>query len=134
MKGLFVIASAVFVLAGQALASAYTNSPSISLIPLTPRNVAISNAGPGCNTPAAVDGQAYFEVPDIAAAEHQHGTAGVIIDLDSSGNLAAERVYNSSGSRWLDLAALKSARMTKFVAEKVNCEAVSGEYMYEVEF
>jgi TonB family protein len=129
------VAAATLALVVTAPVRAYENVvPSVTLVPLSPAKLAVSGAAPACNSEAAVDGTPYWEKPAIAELEDVHGTASVKIDLTSTGNLAGEQIYGTSGNKFLDLAALKSARMTKFVAERVNCESVAGSYLYEVEF
>jgi TonB family protein len=135
MKGTFLMtAAAALGLLAQATASAYTTHPSISIVPLSSSHVAVSNSRPGCDVAAGVDGAPYFEMPTIAADEGLHGMAQVKIDLTSDGSLAQEALYSSSGNHWLDNAALKSARLTKFTPETIGCERVAGSYLYDVEF
>jgi TonB family protein len=137
MKGtLFVAVVASLGFLAQATASAYTTArPAVSLVPLSPVHVAVSaEHTAGCNVAAGVDGSPYFEMPEIASDMDEHGTAKVKIDLTSDGNLAQEELYSSSGSRWLDRAAMRSARLTKFTPEIVGCQRVAGSYLYEVEF
>jgi TonB family protein len=135
MKFLRFSIAAALVLASQvAPASAYsTASPYVKIVPFSPR-VAVAGAPARCNAPAAIDGDAYFEMPTIAAVEGVSGLAQVKIDLTSAGNLASAQMFSSSGNRWLDRAALLSARLTRFTAETVSCERVAGSYLYEVEF
>jgi TonB family protein len=131
---LATVAAAAIGMVCQAPAQASDNGvPSVALTPLSSNKLAVSGA-PGCNAAAAVDGFAYWEKPLITELEGIHGTASVKIDLTSSGALAGEQLYDSSGNTFLDQAALKSARMTKFTPERVNCASVSGSYLYEVEF
>jgi len=109
-------------------------SPNIHLVPLGPVHVGVMTYKAGCNAPAAIDGTPFFEMPAIAAEQNIGGTAQVKIDLTSSGSLAASSLFASSGNRWLDDAALLSARMTRYTSETVNCEHIAGSYLYEVEF
>jgi TonB family protein len=136
MKRTFLVATAaVLGLLAQATASAYAaTGPAISLVPLSPVHVATSAEAAGCNVSAAVDGPPFFEVPDIASAMDAHGTAQVKIDLTSNGSLAHEELYSSSGNRWLDNAAMRSARLTTFTPEIIDCQRVAGSYLYDVEF
>jgi TonB family protein len=131
----FVVVAATLAALCQPPAQAFEKSvPSISLVPFASREVAAAGTFAGCNTAAAIDGSPYWDMPPIAQAQDVHGTASIKIDLTSSGALAAEQVYASSGDPVLDRAALKSARLTKFVPEKVNCERVAGSYEYDVDF
>jgi TonB family protein len=134
MRFLVTVLAASMGMVCQAAQASENSAPSITLAPLSSSKVAVSGGIAGCNTAAAVDGIPYWEMPTIAQVEGVHGTASIKIDLTSSGTLAAERIYESSGNASLDLAALKSARMTKFLPQKVGCESVSGSYLYEVDF
>lgn len=111
-----------------------TAHPSIQLVQLSPAGVAVVGAPSKCDTPAAIDGTPFFEMPQIAAEQDVSGQASVKIDITSGGALANEKLYSTSGNRWLDEAALLSARLTRYVPEMVNCEHVAGSYLYEVEF
>lgn len=113
--------------------AATTGSPSITLVPFTATHVAVLTR-PGCDAPASVAGTPFFEMPTIAAEQGIGGLAQVKIDLTAGGNLSGAALFASSGDRWLDEAALLSARLTRFTAETVNCKHVAGSYLYNVEF
>lgn len=135
MKVLSLVAVAAISLVIQA-APAFAlekTMPTITLVPLTTAPVAVR--GPAsCNAPAAVNSLPFFEMPEIASGEGIHGTSSVRIDLTSSGSLAREALFTSSGNVWLDDAAMRSARLTRFTAELVDCKYVAGTYLYEVEY
>jgi|GEM_PF-1293056 TonB family protein len=131
---LLLAAVAVFALANQATARAYTTSPAISMIPLSPATVAISNSRSACDADAAVDGTPFFEMPQIAADQGAHGASQVKIDLTSTGNLAHEELYASSGNVVLDGAAMRSARLTRFTPQVIACQRIAGSYLYVVDF
>lgn len=86
------------------------------------------------NASAAVNGTAFFEMPEIAAAVGASGTSVVMISLSSTGALRSQSIVQSSENPNLDRAALLSARLTKFSPEIQNCAAVGGTYLYTVEF
>jgi TonB family protein len=135
MKTVYLVAAA-FALSSQmtmAWASA-AQTLSAQIVPLSPSHVAAAGVPGGCNVLAAIAGTPYFEVPEIAAQQGATGTAQIKIDLTSDGNLTGAALYASSGNRWLDRAAIKSARMTQFTPEISNCRRVSGSYLYEVRF
>jgi TonB family protein len=136
MKSSVCAATLAIALAGQVSpASALTTAtPSITLVPLSAPHVAVVEGRPGCDAPAAVDGNPFFEMPTIAADMGISGTSQVKIDLTSDGKLAAAQLFESSGNRWLDQAALRSAKMTRYTSETVSCEHVAGSYLYEVQF
>jgi TonB family protein len=111
-----------------------TATPYIHIVPLGPAHVGVATHKAGCDVPAAINGTPFFEMPSIAAEQGVSGLAEVKIDLTSAGSLAASKIFASSGNRWLDEAALLSARLTSYTSETVNCEHVAGSYLYEVEF
>jgi TonB family protein len=135
MKCLVYAAAAVLALASQATpALAFsTASPSFKLVPLI-ANTHLGVSGSGCNEDAGISGAPYFEMPVTAWAEDVSGIAVVKIDITSKGDLAAANLFSSSGNYWLDQAALRSARLTHYTPEVVNCEQVAGSYLYEVDF
>ncbi len=136
MKRSLFAAAALLALASQTLPAFAFNTyqPTVKLIALSPAQVAVISSRPGCTASAGINGTPYFEMPTIAQEMGLSGIAQVKIDLSSSGNLAASQLFSSSGSRWLDAAALQSARMTRFTPETSNCVHVAGSYLYQVEF
>lgn len=133
MKSLRAIIGGALALSVQVSpVSASPASPAVTLTKLAPVSAAIVT--PACNRDAAVNGTAYWEKPQIADQQGVAGTARIEIRLDRDGKLARESVASSSGNRWLDEAALMSARMTRFSPELVDCKPVAGAYMYDVEF
>jgi TonB family protein len=74
------------------------------------------------------------ERPEIAKLEAASGVATVRVDIDAQGNLMHSSVVKSSGNHWLDEAALTSAQLTRYAAERDNCESVGGSYALLVEF
>lgn len=128
-------AAAALALASQTLPALASNTyPTVKLIALSPAQVAVVTSRPGCSASAGVNGTPYFEMPTIAHEMGVSGIAQVKIDLTSAGNLAGEQIFSTSGNRWLDAAALQSARMTQFTPEISNCVHVAGSYLYEVDF
>jgi TonB family protein len=109
-------------------------APTVKMISLAPTDLAITAGGSRCTAPASVSGEPYFEMPGIAAEEGAAGIAQIKIQLTSAGTLASESLFASSGNRWLDDAALRSAKLTRFTAEIRGCRAVGGSYLYEVDF
>lgn len=79
---------------------------------------AASVQGPSCPTPysdAAIAGTSFFEMPPTGALAHF-------------------MLEQSSGNFVLDDSALRTARMTKYVAETQNCVAIPGSYLLKVDF
>ncbi|MBV8148748.1 MAG: TonB family protein [Candidatus Eremiobacteraeota bacterium] len=87
-----------------------------------------------CDAPAAVYGSTYADMPPIGDELGASGTAVVKIDLSASGMLAHEELYSSSGNWWLDDAAMRSVRLTRFTPEIRGCRRVAASYLYEVDF
>ncbi len=85
------------------------------------------------SSPAAL-GESYYRMPEIARAMHAAGTSLVRVDLDAGGRLTAAATAASSGNRWLDAAALESARLSTYRAEIRDCHAVAGSYLISVGF
>ena len=111
---------------------------SVTLKPLHPHAVqtpmvGLTSACANPNSEARV-ASAFFEMPTIAALQGATGTAGVAIQLSTTGSLVSESVIQSTGNPNLDRAAMLSARMSRFVPEVNNCAAVGGSYLYTVTF
>jgi TonB family protein len=106
----------------------------VTLIPLNSLNTGVASAATSCNKAAALSEEMYVDVPDIAILQGVTGTSLVRIDLTAKGTLAGEALFASSGNPWLDRAALASPKMARFTPEIVNCSAVGGSYLYEVDF
>lgn len=128
-----VCVCALFAMAAPAAAFSTANVPPIHLIPLSPQ-LGVSSVRSGCQADAAVDGTPFWEKPRIADEQGINGTVAVQIDLTSTGSLAYEKVYSSSGNSLLDGAAMRSARMTRFSPETVDCRHVGGSYLYVVDY
>jgi protein TonB len=72
--------------------------------------------------------------PEDARAQGLGGTAKIRVDLDALGNVMSASVYESTGSMELDRAALDAARQSRYAPEQRDCKAVSGSYLFNVEF
>jgi TonB family protein len=136
MKSLLHAALAALTLAAQAspALAVQTAAPKFTLVPLSPSHAAVVSHKPGCDAEAGINGTPYFEMPTIAQEMDISGTSSVKIDLAATGDLRAASLFQSSGNRWLDEAALRSARMTRYVSETIDCQHVAGSYLLEVEF
>jgi TonB family protein len=134
VKNVFALAAAsALMFLVQAPGSAST-PPTIRLASVSGQQLAISSASDRCNVAAGIDGTPDFEMPESSSEMDWHGTTQVKIDLNSDGNLADESIYSSSGNYWLDQAAMRSARLTKFTPEVANCQRIAGAYLFEVDF
>ena len=115
--------------------SAAAGAATVRLVPLAGQ--AIGTTVNGCALPsalAAVTGIAPVEVPAIAAEQHVTGITEVRIALDARGSLTGTSVLSSSGNRWLDGAALRTARLSTYRAEVRNCARIGGAYAFIVDF
>ena len=115
--------------------SAAAGAATVRLVPLASAQTVGATVS-GCATPssAATVAAAPVDYPAIAAAQHVSGIAQVRIAIDPRGALTATSLMTSSGNRWLDRAALRAARLSRYSAEVRNCAPVGGEYAFVVEF
>ena len=121
----------------SAAAFAPAGAVTVTLVPLSSNSVAPALTNAPCavpNAPAGISGAPFVEEPRIAEDMGATGTSGVVISLRSSGALASESLMQTSGNTYLDGAALRSARMTSFKAETIDCVPSAGTYLYSVEF
>ncbi len=90
-----------------------------------------------CATPFA-EAVTYEAVePDYPWAARQNGDTGtVLVDVKLSREGAVEdtAIRYSSGSTWLDRAALDAAAKSKYHTEVFLCDKVRGEYVYRADF
>jgi TonB family protein len=127
------IASAVATLT-LALSTA-AGAATIRLVPLSPTTAGASTTNcAAAFAPAAVTAAAPAELPEIAAGQNVDGVSEVRIVLDRSGRLANHSVLASSGNYWLDQAALRAARQSRYRAEVRDCAPVGGTYALVVDF
>jgi periplasmic protein TonB len=117
------------------VAAVPAQAATVSITPLsaTP-TVAV---GEGCTArdhAAAIAGVPFFEMPEIARLQRVTGESLVRIDLTASGALRSAALASSSGNRWLDGAALATARISRYVPEVRNCTPIAGAYLISVQF
>jgi TonB family protein len=92
-------------------------------------------AAQACGNPNAdARAESTVYVPGIPGALGMSGTSVVKVSLNEKGDLISTSIFSSSGNRFLDDAALESARIARFAPEIRNCRAIAGTYLYEVEF
>ena len=114
-----------------ALSSA-AGAATVRLVPLSPPSVGTSVT---CKAvPASVSDASPADLPAIAAEQNITGITAVRINLDAAGRLATSSVLASSGNRWIDQAALRAARSSRYSAEVRDCAPVGGAYAYFVDF
>jgi TonB family protein len=95
------------------------------------------DASPSCQTPhtdAAFDGAPADAMPKIAEEQGVSGVSVVEVDLRANGSFAHTELVKPSGDRWLDEAALQTARTSKYQAETRNCATVGGSYLLKMDF
>jgi TonB family protein len=116
-----------------AFGAAHAEAGTVVLRPLDDRP--LSAVTTGCvqaDAPAAIT-SAFFRVPEIARGMHASGASLVRIELDAGGHVRNASMQRSSGNRWLDLAALDSAHLSRYRPEIRNCSATGGEYLVAVD-
>ena len=91
-------------------------------------------ACPAPNRAAAAISNPAPEYPEMPKLEQIGGAAVLQIHLSANGTMEGAQIAQSSGNADLDREALRVANNTRFAAEKVNCQAVEGDYLYAVEF
>jgi TonB family protein len=136
LKELVGIASAAaFALSLTAVTSATTLSlqPTLNASP-TVTGIDTKATCTAPHTSAAVLGTPWDETPTIVQGQGLSGASVVQIDLQPSGSLAHVALAHSSGNRWMDDAAIRTARQTRYTPETQNCSAVAGSYLLEVDF
>ena len=112
--------------------TATAGAAGIRLVPLSAPAVATSVT---CRTvPASIRSAAPAELPTIAAEQNATGITAVRIDLDAAGRLTKSSVLASSGNRFIDQAALRAARSSRYSAEQRDCAPVGGAYAFVVDF
>jgi TonB family protein len=109
----------------------------VVITPTSPSPAPMIGAVSLCKTPnadAAIDGVPFFEMPEIAKRQRVRGESLVRIDLAETGRLRSAAIEQSSGNRWLDGAALSTARLSRYSGEIRNCAKVAGTYLISVSF
>jgi TonB family protein len=127
----FVSVAGVLTLALSTAAGAAT----VRLAPLAGETIATSaKSCPVASAPASVRLAEAAALPAIAAQTGVTGITTVRIALDDRGRVTDESVMGSSGNRWIDQAALRSAQLTRYSAEIRDCQRVAGAYEVIVDF
>ena len=112
--------------------STAAGAATIRLVPLSPPSAAASVT---CTTvPAAISNAEPADLPTIAAEQNTTGITTVRIDLAPSGRLTNSSVFASRGNRWIDQAALRAARSSRYSAEVRDCAPIGGAYAFIVDF
>jgi TonB family protein len=121
--------------------TAVSSAVTVTLGPNDPHNasqaIVATSGNASCRSPhtdAALRGMPSYEMPTIAQEQGASGVSVVEIELNADGALARYRLAGSSGDRWLDQAALRTARMSQYQPETQNCAPIAGSYLLEVDF
>ncbi len=97
----------------------------------------LAAAPPACTAPhidATVKTAAVPDMPPMAVLTATTGSAIVQVDVDETGLLTRAVIAKSSGSPYLDQAALESARHTTYAPETNDCVPMAGSYDLIVDF
>jgi TonB family protein len=86
------------------------------------------------SAPATIRDVVSADAPLIAQILGETGVAMVQVSLSNSGALESATIAKSSGSKWLDAAALTTAREQRYSPEISDCQAVGGTYLVSVDF
>ena len=112
--------------------STTAGAATVRLVPLGPQSV---GASINCAAaPASISYAQTADLPAIAAGQNVTGIASVRIALDAAGRLTHTAVLESSGNRWIDGAAVRTARLSRYDAESRDCTHVGGTYALIVDF
>lgn len=121
-------AAGALVLALSAAAGAAT----VRLVPLSPPSI---GASVRCAlVPASISHAEPADLPAIAAEQNVTGIATVRIAIDRAGRLTHAALLDSSGNRFIDQAALRAAKFSRYTAESRDCAHVGGTYALVVDF
>ena len=112
--------------------STAAGAATVRLVPLSAPSVATSVTCAA--VPASISNAAPAELPTIAAEQNVTGITAVRIDIDAAGRLRTSSLLASSGNRWIDQAALRAARTSRYSAETRDCAPVGGAYAFVVDF
>lgn len=118
------------ILASPAVGSAAT----LTLVPSAAQTVSATVRCSAAGAPASIVAAADAELPGIAAGQNVAGATAVRIGLDPGGGLQFASVMRTSGNPWIDAAALRATRLSRYRSEIRDCSSVAGEYAVLVDF
>jgi protein TonB len=124
-------ASANWVAWRQQRADAFAHSPTVTAAAL------VSDSPPSCDRPNAVVGVAQLvqpTYPRLAREQGISGTAVIKVDVDESGSVTSATIFQSAGDTSLDIAALNSARQSKYSPETFRCLSIPATYLFPMTF
>jgi TonB family protein len=114
--------------------TAAASAAGLRLMPLGPQTAGATHNACAVPFAAASVAAAPVELPEIAAQQRVTGITTLRVDLDARGRLGSAAVLQSSGNRYIDEAALRTARTARYGAEVRDCERSGGTYALVVDF
>ena len=122
--------------AANVLGLASANAATLTMSPFPPGHAATLGTLTRCATDRAAGfaDPAFSDEPRIAREMGIVGETQIRVDLEPTGRLHSADVLVSSGNRWLDGAALFTARTLRYLPEVRNCAGVAGSYAVIVQF
>jgi TonB family protein len=118
--------------------TATAQAGTVALVPLNPlaAHSDIVAGAAACTNPQAPATltEGFADFPSISRVRDDSGQVEVGVTLASTGTPQKAWVVRSSGISALDSAAIQTAYTSKYSPERHNCDAVSGDYIIEVEF
>jgi protein TonB len=83
---------------------------------------------------ARLDQAARLDYPMMAREMGQTGTTLVKVSLTDTGAVDAVSIYRSSGSTYLDQAAIHAAQQSQYRPQLFRCEPVAGAFLFKANF
>jgi TonB family protein len=114
--------------------TAAAGAANLRLVPFGPQTAGATHTVCAIQSAAASVAATPAELPQIAAQQRVTGITAVRVELDARGRLGAASVLQSSGNRYIDEAALRTARTARYGAEVRDCERLGGTYALVVDF
>jgi len=117
-----------------ALHAPHTAEPGDTPLALTP---AASNGSPTCADPfkvASAVKPVMPQYPAIASQLHQSGTALVRVDVAGDGTVANTSIFESSGYKSLDAAAVEAAAASSYSPAIFRCNPIASSYIFTAQF
>ena len=112
-----------------ALAMASLGAQAASAAPQPVRLIEAASVSTHASSPARLKYDLFADEPAICQLERLSGTSVVQIDLDERGVARAARVYSTSGNRFMDASAVRSARSAAYVPALIDGTPIGGSYL-----
>ncbi|HEV2261784.1 MAG TPA: TonB family protein [Candidatus Rubrimentiphilum sp.] len=119
---------------GEPIAPGNTGTPNTGGTVNQPESTATPK--PACSSPDVEAKTVVAISPDTPddSSGLSDAVAMIKVDLDEQGHVTNVSVYKSTGSLELDRTAMAAARQSSYTPEERDCKAVSGSYLFKVEF